>query len=71
MFNKPNETESILHASNIGEEERAKFTERLSLEEIIDVLKNGSNGRKFLIKKVDNPDDNVVIEYKQVSKPSE
>ena len=54
MFNKPNETESILHASNIREEERAKFTRRLSFEEIMDVLKNGSNGRKLLIKKADN-----------------
>ena len=71
MFNKPNETESSLHASNIGEEERAKFTRRLSLEEIMDVLKNGSDGRKLLIKKADNPDDNVVVEYKKVSKPSE
>jgi len=63
---KKDETEAVIHAENIGTEERAKFTKPIkTLEEIISLLKGETPGRRVLLKKRDTPDDNVVVEYRK------
>lgn len=61
--------ESIIHAENLTAEERAKFNKPvISIEQIIEILKNGTNGKTVLLLKRDNPDENVEIEYRKVVK---
>ncbi len=57
---------AVIHAVNVGPAEQAKFNRTLTVDQIIDLLRTGTSGRKLLLKKRANPDDNVVIEYKGV-----
>lgn len=58
---------AIIHGERVGPEKRASFTRTLTIEEVRQILINGSSGRKLLLTKKDDPDDNVVIEYQKTS----
>jgi lauroyl/myristoyl acyltransferase len=65
MFMRNNENpkvKAIIHGVRVGPEEQAHFSRRLTVEEIIEVLQNGSAG-KLLFSKTENREDNVVVEY--------
>jgi len=57
------EIEAIIHATNVGPEERVKFDGVLSVDQLIEALTNGRPGQ-LLMSKVDDPDDNIIIEYR-------
>lgn len=60
---------SIVHKENLTAEERSKFNKpALTIEQIIEILKNGTNGKTVLLLKRDNPDENVEIEYRKIVK---
>ena len=59
--------EAIIHGERVGPEEQAKFTRRLTLEEICQIITSGAPGKKLLLSKRDDRDDNVVVEYRKSS----
>jgi len=55
--------EAIIQAKNVGPAERARFNGVLFVYQFIDALVNGRPGQ-LLMSKADDPDDNVIIEYR-------
>lgn len=64
MENEQNGVEAVIHAEKVGPEEQAGFNRRMTVEEIIEVLNNGAPGKKLLLSKTGDPNDNVVVEYR-------
>jgi hypothetical protein len=61
------EVKCIVHAKNIGHEERAKFTRRITAKELAAILTEGAPGKKLLVSEPGNPNNNMVFEYKKES----
>ena len=56
---------AVIHAENVDAEQRRRFNRELTVDEIIQILQNGSGGRPLLLKKRAKEDENVVVEYKK------
>ena len=56
--------EAVIHGVNVDKIEQAKFDKSLTFEEIKQLILSGSQGKKVLLSKKEDPDENVVVEYK-------
>ncbi len=63
--------DAVVHAENIGSEERTRFRRKMTPEQLREILLNGGDGVKILISMKEDPDKNVVMEYKRKSENQE